>query len=808
MGNGMMSLSDLRLSKNMKYTALYWAMRFYEYAPDLYRKEYKNGTCVEIDAVRQTALIGKTKLSMNTHESFVVLELLDRLFSLGYTQNDIHVAGTRLKFRNFAVYCYVWDDAIDYPVSDGEITYKSRLVSGVLEYQSKIRFDGKNYDYGAFEKYDSFRFSVRKRNQFSSPDFIYCENRLMKYIGKEKVVAIPDGTEAIESSAFWDNQFIEEVVIPDTVVNLGGDTFYNCRNLQTISIPRNVRFMGNNPFAGCPRLKLKNQSPYFVYENGILYNQEKDCIIYCSIIGGEAELTITEGVKIIGKHAFYLCDRFEKIALPSSLLKMENNPFSGCSKLKLICKSSAYNVKDDVIYNRYNTAVVGVLNKIKAARLVIPEGVKTINRNSFWNCAGIQTIVLPKTLEDIGYNPFVGCSNIRFESHSPLFKVKDDILFNKDCSKLICCPAWKATGEVYLPDSVITLERGAFSGCDRMTAIHLHNVNVINKSCFTNCTALQKVHCSDLITYIGEWAFAYCCSLNEISVGKDTIIDNNAFSNVSPEITVRETPVFCFNDSDNIYTLTAMQKHYRGMIDAILIDPPYNSNIDYIGYQDAGFESGYLGYMSERMQKAYPLLSEKGFMVINIDEGEVANLMLLCKKIFGSEMVSLHRWKKRNPLFDQNRVVLNPHKIQTDYEYIIVCRKGSASILKNIRQPFLDNGVWKEMEVPFPDNFDCFGTTSSAKDEIADIFGKREYFSTPKPVKLIKELLRATTDKNSIAMDFFAGSGTLGQAVKSLNDEDGGTRRFILVNNRESDICRTVTQKRLEHAKVKFKFLY
>ena len=808
MGNGMMSLSDLRLSKNMKYTALYWAMRFYEYAPDLYRKEYKNGTCVEIDAERQTALIGKTKLSMNTHESFVVLELLDRLFSLGYTQNDIHVAGTRLKFRNFAVYCYVWDDAIDYPVSDGEIAYKSRLVSGVLEYQSKIRFDGKNYDYGAFEKYDSFRFSVRKRNQFSSPDFIYCENRLMKYIGKEKVVAIPDGTEEIESSAFWDNQFIEEVVIPDTVVNLGGDTFYNCRNLQTISIPRNVRFMGNNPFAGCPRLKLKNQSPYFVYENGILYNQEKDCIIYCSIIGGEAELTITEGVKIIGKHAFYLCDRFEKIALPSSLLKMENNPFSGCSKLKLICKSSAYNVKDDVIYNRYNTAVVGVLNKIKAARLVIPEGVKTINRNSFWNCAGIQTIVLPKTLEDIGYNPFVGCSNIRFESHSPLFKVKDDILFNKDCSKLICCPAWKATGEVYLPDSVITLERGAFSGCDRMTAIHLHNVNIINKSCFTNCTALQKVHCSDLITYLGEWAFAYCCSLNEISVGKDTIIDNNAFSNASPEITVRETSENYLIESDNIYTLTAMQKHYRGMIDAILIDPPYNSNIDYIGYQDAGFESGYLGYMSERMQKAYPLLSEKGFMVINIDEGEVANLMLLCKKIFGSEMVSLHRWKKKNPLFDQNRVVLNPHKIQTDYEYIIVCRKSFASTLKNIRQPYLDNGVWKEMEVSFPNDFDCFGTTSSAKDEIADIFGKREYFSTPKPVKLIKELLRATTDKNSIAMDFFAGSGTLGQAVKSLNDEDGGTRRFILVNNRESDICRTVTQKRLEHAKVKFKCLY
>lgn len=76
----------------------------------------------------------------------------------------------------------------------------------------------------------------------------------MKYTGKEKVVMIPNGTEEIESSAFWDNQFIEEVIIPDTVVNLGGDTFYNCRNLQTINISKNVRFMGNNPFAAAPTL--------------------------------------------------------------------------------------------------------------------------------------------------------------------------------------------------------------------------------------------------------------------------------------------------------------------------------------------------------------------------------------------------------------------------------------------------------------------------------------------------------------------------------------------------------------------------
>ena len=103
----------------------------------------------------------------------------------------------------------------------------------------------------------------------------------------------------------------------------------------------------------------------------------------------------------------------------------------------------------------------------------------------------------------------------------------------------------------------------------------------------------------------------------------------NTLGMASPKIVVRKTPENYLIESDNIYTLAAMQKHYRGMIDAILIDPPYNSNIDYIGYQDAAFEDGYLGYMSERLQKAYPLLSEKGFMVINIDEGEVSDLMFL-----------------------------------------------------------------------------------------------------------------------------------------------------------------------------------
>ena len=121
-------------------------------------------------------------------------------------------------------------------------------------------------------------------------------------------------------------------------------------------------------------------------------------------------------------------------------------------------------------------------------------------------------------------------------------------------------------------------------------------------------------------------------------------------------------------------------------------------------------------------------------------------------------------------------------------------------------QPYIVDDELHEKLKEVPETFDCFGTTSSAKDEIASIFGRRDYFSTPKPLKLMKELVRATTSKDSLILDFFAGSGTVGQAVDDLNKEDDGDRKFILVSNNESDICKKVTNERLKKSKIIYSF--
>lgn len=90
------------------------------------------------------------------------------------------------------------------------------------------------------------------------------------------------------------------------------------------------------------------------------------------------------------------------------------------------------------------------------------------------------------------------------------------------------------------------------------------------------------------------------------------------------------------------------------------------------------------------------------------------------------------------------------------------------------------------------------GSTKSGSETLKEFFNGEEKLKFPKSVKLIKRLLELTTDKNSIVLDFFAGSGTTGQAVLELNNEDGGNRKFILGTNNEGKICTDVCYPRLQ----------
>lgn len=95
------------------------------------------------------------------------------------------------------------------------------------------------------------------------------------------------------------------------------------------------------------------------------------------------------------------------------------------------------------------------------------------------------------------------------------------------------------------------------------------------------------------------------------------------------------------------------------------------------------------------------------------------------------------------------------------------------------------------------------GGTSEGTSLVQEILGNKD-FDYPKPLSLMQTFIRQTTAENDIVLDFFAGSGTTGQAVLAQNEEDGEGRRFILVSNTEAgradpekNICRDVCARRI-----------
>ena len=89
-------------------------------------------------------------------------------------------------------------------------------------------------------------------------------------------------------------------------------------------------------------------------------------------------------------------------------------------------------------------------------------------------------------------------------------------------------------------------------------------------------------------------------------------------------------------------------------------------------------------------------------------------------------------------------------------------------------------------------------STNEGTNILNDVMGVEATFNNPKNLSMIKYLISLVDGSDLCILDFFAGSGTTGQAVLELNKEDGGNRRFILCTNNENGICEKITYQRLK----------
>ena len=92
--------------------------------------------------------------------------------------------------------------------------------------------------------------------------------------------------------------------------------------------------------------------------------------------------------------------------------------------------------------------------------------------------------------------------------------------------------------------------------------------------------------------------------------------------------------------------------------------------------------------------------------------------------------------------------------------------------LSEVKQGITPMTIWKYTEV---------GSSQDASRFLKRLFDDKAYFDYPKPIDLIKRCINLYADKSSIVLDFFSGSSTTAHAIMQQNAEDGGTRKFIMI---------------------------
>ena len=140
-----------------------------------------------------------------------------------------------------------------------------------------------------------------------------------------------------------------------------------------------------------------------------------------------------------------------------------------------------------------------------------------------------------------------------------------------------------------------------------------------------------------------------------------------------------DAPNHILIEGDNLEALTTLAYTHAGKIDVIYIDPPYNTgnkdfvyNDAYIDSEDSYRHSNWLSFMSRRLKIAKKLLSDRGIILISIDDNEQANLKLLCDDIFGlRNFVCSFIWRggKRNMA----------KWVSTSHEYMLLYAKDLAA---------------------------------------------------------------------------------------------------------------------------------
>ena len=349
---------------------------------------------------------------------------------------------------------------------------------------------------------------------------------LTEYTGTAQTLAVPETIDGKTVSrlmgwTFSGNTTLKRVTIGGSIKEIGAYSFYNCTALTSVTIKSGLETIGTSAFRGCSQLSSISlassvktiEEDAFVNTKWIQEQRKKGSAV---VLGGfliEAtptgdSFTVPSTVKVICSNAFYYSN-VKSVTLPSGLLKIDSYAFYKCGSIE---------------------------------SLTIPASVTQINTPVFYNCDSITAIN-------------VASGNKNFAS-------SDGVLYDKNKTRLICCPVKKTT--VTIPSTVTEIGLNAFDGCTVLKSAALPSgLKTIENYAFRNCAALASVNIPSGVTNIGSYAFAGCQSIksavipkNVKQLGENTFSDCTSLSSVTIPEGVESIDYYCFYNCPALKTVT------------------------------------------------------------------------------------------------------------------------------------------------------------------------------------------------------------------------------------------------------------
>lgn len=340
---------------------------------------------------------------------------------------------------------------------------------------------------------------------------------LLKYLGSESRVAVPEGITRIAEEAFAGNEAVDRVLLPDSVREIGAEAFRDCLLLQTILLPEGLERIGPGAFENCVKL-IRIHLP-----RGVSRVEDRT-FRHCVTL---REAGLPEGFSDIGESAFYGCTSLRQITFPDRLDRIGKLAFYRCGGLREVRLPAHTECVESLAFagsgvqkariggtgRRYGTDVFGGCTGLQT--LVLEEGVQHIPDKLAYGCTSLERVSVPESVQSVGRFPWEKTPFLARWSGRQAEQTEESV------RERVFWDGRNLEGTIRLPDSVQIVAGGAFFGNDKITEVYLpRQIRWIGPGAWKGCRRLRRVWMPPDMECLEAEIFSGCVELEEILISE------------------------------------------------------------------------------------------------------------------------------------------------------------------------------------------------------------------------------------------------------------------------------------------------